>query len=340
MSRVTDIERDVQLRDFNALRLHANATGWVNAASTDAIVAGVHAGPSLGLPVIPLGEGSNVVLPESLDALVVRVSSKGIRLLKDDGRRVRVRVAAGENWHEFVIWCVGEGLFGVENLALIPGTVGAAPVQNIGAYGVEVSNTVLGVEVVDIESGTVEYLNAEACGFSYRHSIFKDIKNRRWIIASVDFELDRLAPIQTGYPALADRLSNVSPCPTHRDVMDAVIAIRQERLPDPLTQPNAGSFFKNPEVTPEEATALAAEYSDLPRFPAGDRVKLSAAWLVERAGWRGTSVNGVCMSSQHALVLVNESADTASEVLAFASQVQEGVHKQFGIELTIEPDVL
>lgn len=337
---MSDIERDVELRDFNTLRLHCKATAWLNATSTEAVITGILAAQRLGLSVTPLGEGSNVVLPESLDALVVRVSSKGIQLLKDDGRRVRVRVAAGENWHEFVVWCVEEGLFGVENLALIPGTVGAAPVQNIGAYGVEVSNTVVGVEVVDIESGTVEYLNAEECGFSYRHSIFKDIKNRRWIIASVDFELDRLAPTQTGYPALADRLSSVSPSPSHRDVMDAVIAIRQERLPDPLAQPNTGSFFKNPEVTPEEATALAAEHSDLPRFPAGGRVKLSAAWLVERAGWRGAAVNGVSMSSQHALVLVNESADTASEVLAFASQVQESVHKQFGIELTIEPDVL
>ena len=337
---MSDIERDVQLRDFNTLRLQSKVTAWLHATSTNAIVEGVLAGQRLGLPVTPLGEGSNVVLPESLDALVVRVSSKGIQLVKDDGRRVRVRVAAGENWHEFVVWCVQEGLFGIENLALIPGTIGAAPVQNIGAYGVEVSNTVLGVGVVDIESGAVEYLNAEECGFSYRHSIFKDINNRRWIIASVDFELDRLSPIQARYPALADRLSRLSYSPSHRDVMDAVIAIRQERLPDPLAQPNTGSFFKNPEVTSEEANALAAEYSDLPRFPAGDRVKLSAAWLVERAGWRGTSVNGVCMSLQHALVLVNESADTASEILAFASQVQESVHKQFGIELTIEPDVL
>ena len=337
---MSDIERDVELRDFNTLRLHSKASAWLNATSTDAVITGILAAQRLGLSLIPLGEGSNVVLPESLDALVIRVSSKGIQLLKDDGRRVRVRVAAGENWHEFVVWCVEEGLFGVENLALIPGTVGAAPVQNIGAYGVEVSNTVLGVEVVDIESGAVEYLNAEECDFSYRHSIFKDINKRHWIIAAVDFELDRLAPIQAGYPALADRLSSVSPSPSQRDVMDAVIAIRQERLPDPLTQPNAGSFFKNPEVTSEEATALAADYSDLPRFPAGDRVKLSAAWLIEQAGWRGASINGVCMSSQHALVLVNESADTASELLAFASQVQHSVQKQFGVELTIEPDVL
>lgn len=337
---MSDIERDAELRDFNTLRLHSKATAWLNATSTDAIVAGILAAQRLGLSVTPLGEGSNVVLPESLDALVVRVSSKGIQLLKDDGRRVRVRAAAGENWHEFVVWCVEEGLFGVENLALIPGTVGAAPVQNIGAYGVEVSNTVLGVEVVDIESGAVEYLNAEECGFSYRHSIFKDINNRRWIIASVDFQLDRLAPIQTGYPALADRLSSMSPSPSHRDVMEAVTTIRQERLPDPLTQPNAGSFFKNPEVTSELAASLAAEYSDLPQFPAGDRVKLSAAWLIERAGWRGASVNGVCMSARHALVLVNESADTATELLAFASKVQHSVQKQFGVELTIEPDVL
>ncbi|MEK9990782.1 MAG: UDP-N-acetylmuramate dehydrogenase, partial [Halieaceae bacterium] len=130
------------------------------------------------------------------------------------------------------------------------------------------------------------------------------------------------------------------PEPSHRDVMEAVIAIRRERLPDPVTQPNAGSFFKNPEVTSEEATSLAAVYPDLPQFQAGERVKLSAAWLIERAGWRGTSVSGVCMSSQHALVLVNESADTASELLAFASQVQQSVQKQFGVELSIEPDVL
>jgi UDP-N-acetylmuramate dehydrogenase len=211
-------------------------------------------------------------------------------------------------------------------------------VQNIGAYGVEVRDRVVGVEVVSIVSGEVVYLDNEACGFAYRTSIFKDIARREWIIASVDFQLDREALVQRDYPALAERLPDT--LVTHRDVMDAVISLRGERLPDPGREPNAGSFFKNPLVSSEVAETLLKKYPEIPAFRQGHGTKLSAGWMIERCGWRGREIGGVGMSQRHALVLVNHTAQTAAEVLDFAQHVQRDVFNEFGIQLGIEPDVL
>jgi UDP-N-acetylmuramate dehydrogenase len=322
----------------NTLQLRSQAARVATASSTEDISRATRIATDAGLALVPLGEGSNVVLPEHLNALVVAIKSMGIKLLKDDGRRVRLRVAAGENWHTFVRWTVENGLYGLENLALIPGTVGAAPVQNIGAYGVEVRDRVVGVEVVSIVSGEVVYLDNEACGFAYRTSIFKDIARREWIIASVDFQLDREALVQRDYPALAERLPDT--LVTHRDVMDAVISLRGERLPDPGREPNAGSFFKNPLVSSEVAETLLKKYPEIPAFRQGHGTKLSAGWMIERCGWRGREIGGVGMSQRHALVLVNHTAQTAAEVLDFAQHVQRDVFNEFGIQLGIEPDVL
>jgi UDP-N-acetylmuramate dehydrogenase len=322
----------------NTLQLRSQAARVCRASSVEDISRATRIASDAGLALVPLGEGSNVVLPEYLNALVITIESKGIKVLKDDGRRVRVRVAAGENWHAFVRWSVDNGLYGLENLALIPGTVGAAPVQNIGAYGVEVHDRVAGVEVVSIASGEVVYLDNEACGFAYRTSIFKDIARREWIIASVDFQLDREALVQRDYPALAERLPDAEV--THRDVMETVIIVRGERLPDPGREPNAGSFFKNPLVSNEVAETLLTKHPEMPVFNQGDATKLSAGWMIERCGWRGREFGGVGMSQRHALVLVNHTAHTATEVLTFAKHVQRDVFDEFGIQLAIEPDLL
>jgi UDP-N-acetylmuramate dehydrogenase len=322
----------------NTLQLRSQAAQVCRASSVEDISRATRNAADAGLALVPLGEGSNVVLPQYLNALVITIESKGIKVLKDDGRRVRVRVAAGENWHAFVRWSVDNGLYGLENLALIPGTVGAAPVQNIGAYGVEVCDRVVGVEVVSMATGDVAYLDNEACGFAYRTSIFKDIARREWIIASVDFQLDRQALVQRDYPTLAERLPDTAV--THRDVMETVISVRGERLPDPRREPNSGSFFKNPLVSTEVAKALVERYPDMPVFNQGDATKLSAGWMIERCGWRGREFGGVAMSQRHALVLVNHTAQTAAEVLDFAQHVQRDVFNEFGIQLAIEPDVL
>ena len=322
----------------NTLQLRSQAAQVCRASSVEDISRATRNAADAGLALVPLGEGSNVVLPEYLNALAITIDSKGIKVLKDDGRRVRVRVAAGENWHAFVRWSVDNGLYGLENLALIPGTVGAAPVQNIGAYGVEVCDRVVGVEVVSMASGEVAYLDNKACGFAYRTSIFKDIARREWIIASVDFQLDRQALVQRDYPTLAERLPDTAV--THRDVMETVISVRGERLPDPRREPNSGSFFKNPLVSTEVAEALVERYPDMPVFNQRDATKLSAGWMIERCGWRGREFGGVAMSQRHALVLVNHTAQTAAELLDFAQHVQRDVFNEFGIQLAIEPDVL
>ncbi len=291
------------------------------------------------LRLTPLGSGSNVVLKRWLPGLVVQVKNRGITLLSETPTSVELRVAAGENWHEFVITCVASGYFGLENLVLIPGTVGAAPVQNIGAYGVEVCRFITAVNVLDLATGRPERLDNETCAFGYRDSIFKNRQRGRYFILSVDFLLSKVDEPLVVYPPLVAALEGEHA--TASDVVDAVIALRREKLPDPEQSPNVGSFFKNPQVLPRVAESLAQRWPQMPQFPGTDTlVKLSAAWLLEHSGWRGRSTGGVTMSAQHALVLVNQSAMDANALLTAVATIVDSVESRFGVRLEIEPDVL
>jgi len=247
--------------------------------------------------------------------------------------------ARGENWHELVLWCHHHGLHGLANLALIPGSVGAAPIQNIGAYGVEVAQCIRAVHVIHRETLATTVLPPESCQFRYRDSCFKHEEGAQWIITAVDLQLDRNAPVCLEYPALKARLQSADP--THDAVLAGVMSLRQEKLPDPVVTPNVGSFFKNPVLTQEESDMLRKRASDVPFFPGPKgRIKVSAAWLIDRLGWRGVEKQGVKVSEAHALVLVGCGAQTAEPWLSLAADIVVSVEGAFGLTLEMEPRVL
>lgn len=292
-----------------------------------------------------LGGGSNLVLTGDFDGLIVHMAIRGRRLIGEDSDAWYVRVGAGENWHELVVWTLAQGWPGLENLALIPGTVGAAPVQNIGAYGLELADRFHSLETRDLHTGKSLRLDRETCRFAYRDSVFKQQgwhRDGRHVITTVTLRLPKAWRAHTAYADLAAELdSRQIASPNAQQIAQAVMAIRQRKLPDPATLPNAGSFFHNPIVDAAFAERLAGEYPTLPRYPQPDgRVKLAAAWLIEQSGWKGRHLGAVGMYEKQALVLVNRGGAQGREVIALAQAVQAAVHRRFGVELTPEPLVL
>ncbi|MGA0816310.1 MAG: UDP-N-acetylmuramate dehydrogenase [Burkholderiaceae bacterium] len=299
-----------------------------------------------------LGHGTNLVIQGTaanpLKATVILNELKGIvRLPEQADGRPRIRCAAGESWHAFVMWTLAQGYGGLENLALIPGTVGAAPVQNIGAYGVEVADQIDAVHAWDFhQRDHVVFENAD-CAFGYRHSLFKDSNVQgpwnapRYLITAVDFRLwsGSKAPLRLAYAGIEARLTalGIDHAPNPYQVAHAVMSLRREKLPDPEQEPNVGSFFKNPVVPKPFAQSLTTKYPNLPCYEAGDQSKLSAAWLIEAAGLKGWGLDQAGMSGRHALVLINRGQAKAADVLADCQGVQKKVMGQFGVWLEPEP---
>lgn len=283
------------------------------------------------LPVQLLGDGSNVVLAPRIEGLVLSFSPEPVPRL---GPGV-ARIGAGVSWDAFVRACAGQGLWCLENLALIPGRVGAAPIQNIGAYGQEFADRCVAVHLIDRARGAASVLAAQECGFGYRSSCFRDAPER-WVVTGVELSLTERGSPVLDYPALADSLAGRTPS-SPAELVEAVTALRRARLPDPVDAPNAGSFFKNPVVSAARFAALGERY-DLPGHVQPDgQVKLSAAWLIERAGWRGREDGGVAMAERHALVLVRVGEVDGEAVLDFARRVAEDVEARFGVRLEPEP---
>jgi UDP-N-acetylmuramate dehydrogenase len=290
-----------------------------------------------GLPITVLGDGSNVVLNDRVPGLVLQLCTRGRQVLESDDRHVLLAVDGGENWHELVHWCLAEGYHGLENLALIPGRVGAAPIQNIGAYGVEVGQFITRVECRRLDSGERLSLSRQDCRFGYRDSIFKTELRDRIIVEQVTLRLYRQAAPVLDYPALARYLDDEGvDQPGPQELFDAVVAIRSSRLPTPSLTPNAGSFFKNPVLS---ATGLASLQAIVPDVPYYDRSMgqhvVPAAWLIERCGINAQS--SVCLHPEHALVIINPQQSSASAVRAFAAQIVEAVRSHFEVQLEQEP---
>lgn len=329
------------LKAYNTLALQAQAAALVSVSSDDALLQAMEWAQTHSFPVIPLGQGSNIVFAGDINALVIQQATLGIEVISQNVSSVTLRVAAGENWHQFVAWTLQQGYFGLENLALIPGTVGAAPIQNIGAYGVELERFISAVHARDLEAGDAISLDRDDCQFSYRDSIFKNCWRDKLAITSVEFKLNLQPEVQTHYPALAQELAEQGVADASPEqVFAAVVNIRRRKLPDPAIEPNAGSFFKNPVITADKAEGLSGSFSGLPAYIQGDgRIKLPAAWLIEHCGWKGKSINGVGVHPEHSLVLVNYSADSGAALLKLASSIQESVENTFGIALEIEPRV-
>ena len=287
-----------------------------------------------------LSGGNNVLFTEDYDGLLLTPVARQITILEERGDTIRVRAEAGVEWDDLVEWAVGRGLWGLENLSLIPGKAGAAPVQNIGAYGCEAADTIRRVEMFCVETATMLTLDAAHCGFGYRESVFKHALKGRVVITAVELELSRTPRPRLGYGDV-EREVEARGGATLRNIREAVCAIRRSKLPDPAVLGNAGSFFKNPVVEAPVAEALLAEYPDMPHYPAPEgRVKLAAGWLIDRAGMKGHREGNVGVHERQALVLVNYGGATGGEVIAFAHRVRQRVRERFGIEIDTEVNIL
>ena len=340
MAEAFTLLENAALAGLNTLRVAATARWLAELRSIEALPRLLESPTAQG-PLLVLGEGSNVLFAGDFPGLVLRPLFAGVRVLDDDGATALVRAEAGVRWDAFVDWTLARGLAGLENLALIPGHVGAAPIQNIGAYGVEVAESITSVEAWDRRDGRSTRLTREQCAFGYRDSVFKR-DPERWIVTAVEFRLARAPALRLDYSGIREELARVGVTgPTPREVADAVRRLRRRKLPDPAVIGNAGSFFKNPVVDAALAARLRDAHPDAPVHPAGaGKSKLSAAWLIERCGWRGYREGDAGVSEQHALVLVNHGAATGVELLSLAHRVAGSVAERFGVQLEPEPRIV
>jgi UDP-N-acetylmuramate dehydrogenase len=335
------IESDVSLRGFNTFGVEARAAFFASVRSVGELRAVVGDPRARDLPRLVLGGGSNVLFTRDFDGLVVKIDIPGRERLGDDGGRALVRVGAGEPWHATVARLLDDGLPGLENLALIPGSVGAAPIQNIGAYGLELAERLQSVEVFVPATGAVETLDLAACRFGYRDSVFKQRPTARVVVA-VTLALPRPWTPVVGYADVANELrARAVTTPSAREVFDAVVAIRRRKLPDPAQVGNAGSFFKNPVVSRAARQDLIDRCPSLVSYDiGGGRYKLAAGWLIEACGLKGAVRGRAGVYPRQALVLVNLGGATGAEILALAREVQDAVRERFGVELEPEPSIV
>ena len=335
-------ERDVSLEGLNTLGVTSRAENFCRVESDADWLAAIDYASSRGLGITLLGGGSNVVLGEQLRGLVVHPVGDDIDLFGQRGDDVLVDVLAGTEWDTLVRICNQRGWFGLENLVSIPGSCGAAPVQNIGAYGVEIAEFIESVRVLDLNTREFSVVKSQDCGFAYRYSYFKGPWRTRYAIVGIRLRLSKTPTVNTRYAALAQTLENAElHAPTPVDVLNTVAAIRAAKLPDVRRVPNSGSFFKNPIVSGEFAQHLQALHPDLPVYAVDDgSAKLAAAYLIEAAGLKGYLDAGCGISEDHALVLVNPGRATGAECLALAEHVISTVQSAFGVTLDIEPVVM
>lgn len=341
-----NVTERASLREHNTFGLPAVAATLVRIAS-DADVRRVLDHPTYGpAPKFVLGGGSNVVLTRDLAAVVLKVEVPGLQLLEERPDAWIVQAGAGESWHDLVAWCMQQGLPGLENLALIPGTVGAAPVQNIGAYGVELKDRFDSLDAVDLVTGRSVTLDAAACRFGYRDSVFKHAGfgglAGKSLITRVRFRLPRPWQPVRGYLDIERKMAETgNATPDARTVFDWVCGIRRAKLPDPAVVGNAGSFFKNPVVSAEQCRDIIDRDPEIVHYPLPDgTVKLAAGWLIDACGWRGKTVGRAGVYEKQALVLVNRGGATGAEVVTLAGAIQESVYGRFGIRLEAEPVIV
>lgn len=288
-----------------------------------------------------LGGGSNILFAGNIEGSVILNRIPGKKIIEDSNGEALLEASAGENWHQLVLWSLDQGLSGIENLSLIPGFAGAAPMQNIGAYGVELADVLDSVQTLDLQNGQTREFKQKDCQFAYRNSRFKSSDAGKYLITGIRLRLQRKFTPTLSYKGLGEELLTMGiKIPTATQVSEAVIRIRQRKLPDPKITGNSGSFFKNPVVRHDTADQLKKEFTGIPVYPAGNHAKLSAAWLIEKCGWKGRSMGGAAVSKQHALVLINKDHATGGEILALADAIRNSVQERFGIELEPEPLII
>lgn len=335
------IEKQVSLLPYNTFGIDVKAARFARFSSVESIQKLL----AQRLPneeLLILGGGSNLLLTKDFQGLVLKNEIKGFEIIADENDQFIVEAGAGEVWHEFVMRCIDLGLAGLENLSLIPGSVGASPMQNIGAYGAEIKDVFHHLTAYEIETGKTVSFDKEACHFGYRESVFKNIYKGKYIICKVAYQLTRQAKVNTTYGAIEAELAKKN-CtePDIKDVSEAVIAIRQSKLPDPKVLGNAGSFFKNPVVEQSLVDAILASYPDAPNYPAENgKRKLAAGWLIEKAGWKGKTLETYGVHKLQALVLVNYGGSTGKQIFDLSSEIIADIQAKFGVTLEREVNIL
>ncbi|CAI8732678.1 UDP-N-acetylmuramate dehydrogenase [Pseudomonas zeae] len=333
------VQPQVSLKPFNSFGVDVRAQLFAEAHSDADVREALAYATAHDMPLLVIGGGSNLLLTADIAALVLRMATRGIRVISDDGNRVVIEAEAGEPWHPFVQHTLAQGFSGLENLSLIPGTVGAAPMQNIGAYGVEIKDVFAGLTALDRQTGELRDFTLEECNFAYRDSLFKQHPGR-WLILRVRFALDRIAHLHLEYGPVRQRLTEQGiEQPTPTDVSRAICSIRSEKLPDPAVLGNAGSFFKNPLVSAAIVARIKEQHPDVVAYtqPNG-QMKLAAGWLIERAGWKGFREADAGVHKLQALVLVNYGAATGLQLLDLAQRIQKDIAERFNVDLEMEPN--
>ncbi len=334
------IERDFSLKQHNTFGIDTYANFFISASSISEIEEALLFKHKNNLPLLILGGGSNVLFTKPFKGLVLHINLKGIEILEKSQNQALVSAQAGENWHEFVRWNLANDFGGLENLSLIPGNVGTAPIQNIGAYGVEIKDTLHSVKFIEIETGKEQVFSKTDCLLGYRESIFKKALLGKTIITEVTYALSTQNHLlKISYGSINQELVEIKE-PTIKDVSDAVIKIRQSKLPDPKKQGNAGSFFKNPIVSKEEFLTLKNSLPDLVGYPDKNEMKLAAGWLIEKAGWKGKAVGNAAVHSQQALVLINLGQAKGNEIYDLSEEIKTHVLSKFGIKLETEVNII
>lgn len=335
------LQKNVSLLHYNTFGIDVNAKYFQEFSSLENIKEILSDNSLKQENKLILGGGSNILFTKNFDGLVLKNNLKGIEVVSENEDSVFVKSLAGEVWHNFVLFCIEKNYGGIENLSLIPGNVGASPMQNIGAYGVEIKDTFFELEALNIHTLELVKFNNSDCKFGYRESIFKSIEKGNFIITSVTFRLKKKPIINTSYGAIEQELEKMKISnPTIKDISKAVCSIRSSKLPNPKEIGNAGSFFKNPTVSLEKYNSLKAEFKDIVGYPQNeDKMKLAAGWLIEKTGWKGRQIGNAGVHKNQALVLVNYGKAKGEEVINLAKEVQHTVNQKFGVLLEMEVNI-
>ena len=332
--------KNVDLGSFNTFGVSAKAENYYEINNEDDLKSILDKSDQ---PIQILGGGSNILLTSDVHGTLLHINIKGIDVVDRDEAGELIRVGAGVAWHDLVMWSVENEYYGLENLSLIPGKVGAAPIQNIGAYGIEQESVFVALEAIELSSGTLQVFSHAECLFGYRDSFFKKEGKGKYCITAVYYRLKKEGDLTLGYGAVSDALKSKGiQSPTPRDVSDIIISIRQSKLPNPEVIGNGGSFFKNPILPKEVIEGLKKDYETLPSYPVPDHpvlLKTSAAWLIDQCGWKGRQVGETGTYKNHALVLVNHGNATGQEILNVAQSIVSDVNDKFGIELEAEVNI-
>lgn len=334
------IQHNIDLKEFNTFGISEQCDVFARFSSVQQLKELLTEKGSASLTI--LGGGSNVLLTKKVDGWVLRNEIKGFEVVKETEDSVEIKVGAGVVWHDFVLMCIAKGLGGIENLSLIPGSVGASPMQNIGAYGVEIKDVFVELEALNLSTLEVEKFDNKTCQFGYRESIFKRSHKGQYVITHVTYRLTKKNHnINSSYGAIESELEKMGvETPTIKDISDAVIAIRSSKLPDPNKIGNAGSFFKNPVVNTSILSSIQKDFEHIPNYPAPNgKVKLAAGWLIEQAGWKGKTFDNYGVHKKQALVLVNYGGCQGSEIYNLSQQIIDSVKKLFGIKLEREVNI-